>query len=157
MKRLLFFSVLLLIFSCKTITKNQLPLSGSPERVTYERSVTTTVSKDQNYDNLIRQIYLMCPETKNVLEDKPNGYFQVISYTHYNYKGTERKMSFLLTATLKNSKCDLKINGIHIMHYPIERIYNNNKRKNVKKFNASYEDINKRLLTTLETLVSQVK
>ncbi|HEX8515767.1 MAG TPA: hypothetical protein VF868_06165 [Bacteroidia bacterium] len=150
-----FVSVLML--GCKTITRNQLPLSGTPARVTYEQSINTDVSKDINYDNLIRQVYLLCPETKNVLEDKPNGYFQVISYTKYKYKGDERKLSYLLTATLKDSKCDLKINGIHIMHYPIERIYNNNKRSNVKKFNSSYEDINKGLLAIMDSLKSKIQ
>jgi len=157
MNKLLLLSVFVFCISCKTIPKNELPLTGSPGRVTYTKSVNTSISKDVNYDNLIRQIYLLCPQTKTVLEDKPNGYFQLISYTTYDYRGAERKLSYLMTATLKDSKCDLLINGIHIMHYPIERIYNNNKRKNIKKFNPSYEDINKRLPAILESLASQVK
>jgi hypothetical protein len=156
-KYILFVFLLTGFLSCKTIVKKQLPYEDNPKMITYKKDVEYSGSMESNYNNLVKKIFNLCPETKTVLEDKSNGYFQFISYSQYDYKGSARKFSFIITGTLKNSKCSLIMNGFHIMHYPIERIYFNDRRGNIKKFNESYADIDKRSNNILTTLSAELK
>lgn len=146
-----------LLFACKPIKKVELPVTGDPGRISYTKEVAATSPREQNYDNLMKEIFVISPASKIVLEDKYNGNFQVVGYSPYLYKGGERKFSYMLTCNFTNAKAEIIINGIHILHYPLEKIYFNDKRHNVKKLNSSYEDINKKVLAIQADLAGKVK
>ena len=99
----------------------------------------------------------ICPDSKLVLDDKLNCYFQMIGYYLYKYKGKDHKFSFLFSFQGENRKCELTINQIKMLHYNIEHMYFNEKRKAVKAFNPSFEEINNKIINTLDELVKQVK
>lgn len=143
--------------SCKPVTKVVLPYSGSIPKIKYLKTTATTVKKEVNYDNLIKEIFILSPKTKIVAEDKPNGNFQIVAYSPYKYKQRELQFSYRLTCNLSEKDCNITIDGIYMVHYTIERIYFNDKRHNLKKFNTSYEDINRRINEILSNLVKQVK
>lgn len=95
--------------SCKPVTKVVLPYSGSIPKIKYLKTTATTVKKEVNYDNLIKEIFILSPKTKIVAEDKPNGNFQIVAYSPYKYKQRELQFSYRLTCNLSEKDCNIVI------------------------------------------------
>jgi hypothetical protein len=156
-KTILFFLVTILLTNCAPIPKFELPLTGDPSRVIYKREAAILEDKMINYENLINKCKEISPDSKMVLDDKSNCYFQMTSYFIYQYKGHDHKFSCLFSFQGENKSCSLMINRIKILHYDIEHMYLDDKRRTVKHFNPVYEQINNKVNSLLDELIKQLK
>ena len=150
------FSILLLV-KCTPIPKFELPTKGKPAMVIYTRDIPIVEDKMINYEKLMAKFRELSPDAKLILDDKSNCYFQMTGYSPYTYKGKLHKFSYLLSFQGEADKCSLMINRIKILHYDIEHMYRDNKRKTTKHFNPCYEEINTKINSVLDELVKQLK
>jgi hypothetical protein len=146
-----------LLLGCKAVPKFRLPTEGTPERVTYVREIATSLPKEQNYENLLREIFIVSPEAKMINTDKAGGNLEVICRSFYHLDGKERKVDFVLSCTFGPDKAVLKIYGINILHVYLEKYYLDDRRHTTKKFNPVYEELNGICLSMLETFSRQLK
>jgi hypothetical protein len=153
------FLLLFLIFvsGCTAIPKYELPETGDPARVIYKKDTVTRAKKESNYDAVMAKFRELNPDAKLVQEDKYNCYFQMTGYSPYIYKNKEHKFSYLLTFQGADTTCDLMINRIKILHYDLEHMYLDNKRRTTKYFNPVYEQIDVKIRSVLGELVKQLK
>ena len=149
--------IALLLSQCSPIPQFELPYTGMPPLVTYSKVVETSADKGINYDNVMKKFMEIVLDAKIKNDDKTNSYFQIVGHTVYKYKGHDRKCSYILSFQAEDNECRLTINQLKIMHYNIERMYFDEKRKTIKKFNPSYEDINTKLNAIMDELVKQLK
>jgi hypothetical protein len=158
MKKIILATLVILMFGyCKPIPKFELPSTGNPPLVTYLKIIKTSNDKKSNYENVMKKFNELVPDAKIKNDDTGNCYFQMVGYVDYKYKGADHKCSYMLTFQGEDKQCSLTINQLKILHYNIERMYFDKKRKTAKKLNPSFEDINTKLNALMDELTKQLK
>jgi hypothetical protein len=146
-----------LLYSCEPITKIQLPHLEDQGKIEYLRQVETTLKKEENYNNIIKELFIICPKANIKMDDKTAGYFLINGNSEYLYRGSIRKFTYAITCNVSDSRCVLKINDIHILGHTIELFYFDNSRSTIRKLNPSYDEINTIINKILNKLSQQVK
>lgn len=161
MKNIILFLTVLIISSCATLTKFELP--NDLDTISYSRQDTSS-NKQDNYKNIMREIYILSPKCKTktepIINNSQSGsiFFQLTAYSEYDYPPyTEnpkhkRHFSYLLTCEITDTNCKLTVNNITIVNSTLEQIYFNDSPHNIRKFNLMYEDIDSRIKSILITL-----